>query len=136
MEIVRICNPVLLPASVKKSMLAHALGSADKEVCGLLGKIDHCMTHYYPVDNIARDADRTFLMAPQQQLDAMLMMQKRGEILGGIFHTHPNSPAYPSERDLELAAYPDVINFIVSMNDDSMTINSFRYHGRNLVELR
>jgi len=109
-------------------MLEHA-ASADVEVCGLVGGRDNAARHYYPVENIADDPATSFYMSPQGQLDAMRLMEEREESLLGIFHSHPDSPALPSPRDLELAAYPGVINFIVSLSEKPEEIGSFRYTG-------
>lgn len=109
-------------------MLEHAAASPRLEVCGLLGGRDRQVRHYYPVQNIADTPQRAFYMSPQEQLDAMQLMIERGEDLLGIFHSHPEAPASPSASDLELAHYPGVFNFIVSMRDNPEIVNCFRYN--------
>ena len=125
---------VYLPEAVKRQMLAHS-SSRDVEVCGLLSGKGNSVRRYYPVENIADQPDRSFYMSPQGQLDAFKAMDDRNESLVGIFHSHPCSAALPSSSDLELAAYPGVINFIVSLRDDPEKLESFLYEGKNFSRI-
>ena len=125
---------VFLTQIAKQQMLEHS-SSTDVEVCGLLGGDGNKVRHYYPVENISDQPACSFFMSPQGQLDAMQIMSKRNEGLVGIFHSHPGSAAQPSQKDLELAAYPDVINFIVSLRDNPKKLNSFRYEGNNFSRI-
>ncbi len=110
-------------------MLEHALASPEIEVCGLIGGLNDQALTIYPVKNIAEDQARRFLMAPEEQIDAMRKMRENNETLWGIYHSHPDSPAEPSVTDLEMAAYPDVYYFIVSLANDSPEIKCFIYDG-------
>ena len=95
-------------------MFDHAVTSPAQEVCGLIGGSKGRPETYYPIKNITDDPDRSFLMDPQEQINAMRVMCKLGEELIGIFHSHPYTSADPSAADLDLAAYPDVIYYIIS----------------------
>ncbi|NIN33637.1 MAG: hypothetical protein GTO60_00435, partial [Gammaproteobacteria bacterium] len=95
-------------------MLEHILTHPSVEVCGLIGgKDDHAMT-VYPVTNIAEDPEHQFLMEPKEQIMAMRHMREKNENLWGIYHSHPDAQAEPSQTDKEMAAYPDVYYFIIS----------------------
>jgi proteasome lid subunit RPN8/RPN11 len=43
-------------------------------------------------------------------------MREQGEELFGIYHSHPHSPAEPSDTDLRQAGYPEALYLIVSLN--------------------
>lgn len=104
-----------LPAALRAGILDHALASPDVEVCGLLGGAGGLALTRYPVVNVAAEPATTFLMDACGQIGAMKAMRERGEDLVGIYHSHPASPAEPSARDLEFAAYPGVAYLIVSL---------------------
>jgi proteasome lid subunit RPN8/RPN11 len=53
----------------------------------------------------------------KDQFRIMQEMEKRGEELIGIYHSHTGSAAYPSQTDVNLAAYPDAVSVIVSLED-------------------
>lgn len=110
-------------------MFEHALANPAIEICGLLGSYgNHPMT-VYPVKNIADDPVHSFLMDPEEQIDAMRRMREANEPLWGIYHSHPDTPAEPSAIDLKLAAYPDVYYFIISLMGDQPKLGCFYFDG-------
>jgi proteasome lid subunit RPN8/RPN11 len=62
---------------------------------------------------------------PQDQFRIMSEMDKAGEELVGIYHSHTQSPAYPSQTDINLAAYPDAIYLIVSLAEGEEPLRGF-----------
>jgi proteasome lid subunit RPN8/RPN11 len=40
--------------------------------------------------------------------------------LTAIYHSHPHSPAFPSQRDIDHAFYPDVLILIISLMDQEV----------------
>lgn len=111
------------------AMLEHARRHPQEEVCGLLGGRDDTGTRYYPVSNIAADPSREYLMDPRRQIDAMRRMREDGETLLGIFHSHPESAAEPSDTDLARAAYPDTIYLIAGPVGERMELQAYFYDG-------
>lgn len=69
-------------------------------------------------------------MEPKEQLKVMKEIRDSKLSMIGIYHSHLESEAYPSSRDVELAYYPEVSYIIISIKDrDKPTIRSF-----NIVE--
>lgn len=116
-------------------MLEQARRSPHHEVCGLLGGRNATAEHYYPVANIAGEPAREYLMDPKQQIDAMRGMREREEKLLGIFHSHPESPAEPSDTDLARAEYPDTIYIIAGPVGEKMKLNAFYYDGTSFTSI-
>lgn len=125
---------VQLPVSLRQRMLDHARLHRQQEVCGLIGGVHQQLKSYYPVENIAKDPAKRFLMDPEGQIDAMRRMRKAGEELLGIFHSHPSTQAQPSATDLEQAAYPGVIYFIISLMGEIPELNGFYYDGERFSQ--
>jgi proteasome lid subunit RPN8/RPN11 len=105
-----------LPRHLVNQLLHHAQSSPDAEVCGLVGAKQGLPASCYPVKNIAVEPSHRYLLDPEQHVAALRRMQERGEALFAIFHSHPAAPAEPSATDLELAAYPDALYLIVSLD--------------------
>jgi len=110
-------------------MFEHALGTPDVEVCGLIGGRDDNALTVYPVNNIADDPAHRFLMGPKEQINAMRRMREANEILWGIYHSHPDSPAEPSASDRDMAYYPDVYYFIISLTNHQSELGCFYFDG-------
>ena len=52
--------------------------------------------------------------------------EKKGFELAGVYHSHPTSPARPSQEDIKLAYDPDLSYVIVSLADWENPLKSFR----------
>lgn len=129
-------DTVLLPRPLVNQMLHQAQTSPDTEVCGLIAAKDGRPTRFIPVTNVAGQPDRLFSMAPKQQIDALRRMREEGEELFGIFHSHPRSPAVPSDRDLQEAGYPNALYLIASLNTKGvLEMRGYRLHGGKSEEV-
>lgn len=112
-----------------------------KECCGLLlGKKtgnDRYCHHIWPAENswspeIAQEfnletlteahqhyqTDR-YWIDPQDLLTAQKWGREQGQIIIGIYHSHPHHPAIPSENDRRWA-WSDYVYFIVSLQGEQL----------------
>jgi len=108
------------------------------EVCGLVGARRSILDRAFPVPNVAQAAAGTcgFLMDSRAQLRAMREIEDAGLDLGGIYHSHPNTPAVPSEADIDLAAYPEAAHLIVGLRDaERPEVRAWRIADRTSEEL-
>ena len=104
------------PRNLANQRLHLAQRSPDLEVCGLVSSQNGVPYHCYPVANVADQPAQRFLLDAAAQIAALKAMRERGEELFAIYHSHPTAPAIPSSTDLELAAYPDALYLIISLN--------------------
>jgi proteasome lid subunit RPN8/RPN11 len=66
-----------------------------------------------------------YTMDPKAMLRAMNDMDDSGSELIAIYHSHTHTEAFPSATDVELAAYPDAVYLIVSLQDDTPVVRGF-----------
>lgn len=97
-------------------MQAHAEECYPNECCGLLGGRSDLFVDYYPLTNRAEAPTKRYYAAPEELFQVMQRMRAQGHQKMGIYHSHPTSSAYPSPTDIELAFYPDAVNFIYSLH--------------------
>jgi proteasome lid subunit RPN8/RPN11 len=136
-----------VPKGIWAEMITHARGEAPNECCGLLAGNEERVAQIYPIQNLPSDdprvtdlkvpADRRFryIMDPKEQLLAFKKMRQSGVELLGIYHSHPHSPAYPSETDVRLAFYADVYYLIISLEDkERPQVRAFRIAEQTITE--
>jgi proteasome lid subunit RPN8/RPN11 len=99
-----------------EEMIAHSREEAPNECCGMIGGADGSATSVYRSIN-AEASPLRYSLDASDQFRIMQEMEKRGEELVGIYHSHTGSAAYPSQTDVNLAAYPDAVYVIVSLED-------------------
>ena len=115
-------------------MLEHARDEAPNECCGLIGGMDGEARTIYRARN-AEASPLRYNLDPQDQFRIMTSMEESGEELSAIYHSHTASPAYPSQTDINLAAYPDTLYLIVSLADSERPLRGFRINDGEVTEV-
>ncbi len=127
---------VSLPRWLVQRLLKEAQERRDFEICGLIGGKGGKPTSIYPMDNVAKDPRTEFEMDPEGLIKAFKAMRARDEELFAVYHSHPKTPARPSERDLELLAYEEALYLIISLGTKGvLELRGWRAEGKRLVEV-
>jgi len=107
---------IIIPRTLANRLLTLAQLTPEIEICGLIAKNSDEKFHVYPVDNIANNKSCVFEMQPEQQINAFKLIREKKQKLFAIYHTHPDSEAVPSKKDLNDSAYNDALNIIISLS--------------------
>jgi proteasome lid subunit RPN8/RPN11 len=126
---------IALPRSLADAMIAHARAEAPLEACGIVAGREGDPTRFFPAVNAARSPVR-YNIDPQDLLRITLEIERSGEELWGIFHSHPATQAYPSRTDIQLAFYPQAFYLIASLADrEHPVLRAFRIRGEQVTEV-
>lgn len=121
-----------------KTMKNHAVGSFPNECCGFFfgsaGDIISVSIAQTAQNAKEGDQRRRFEINPLDYMNAEKYALEHKLDLLGIYHSHPNHPAIPSEHDLKQAV-PNFSYIILSvMNGDFDHIRSWRLNEQNIFE--
>src|SRR5215207_8994975 len=125
---------VRISREIFEQLVAHAREEAPNECCGLLGGVGGEARTVYRARN-AEASPLRYNLDPQDQFRIMSEIEERGEELAAIYHSHTASPAYPSQTDINLAAYPDAIYLIVSLAEDEAPLRGFEIRDGEVTEV-
>jgi proteasome lid subunit RPN8/RPN11 len=123
-----------IPKEAYEELLAHAREDAPNECCGLIGGENGVARTVYRARN-AEASPLRYNLDPQDQFRIMTAMEENGEELSAIYHSHTASPAYPSQTDINLAAYPGAIYLIVSLAAGEKDLRGFRIEDGQVNEV-
>jgi proteasome lid subunit RPN8/RPN11 len=124
---------VRIPKQIYDELIEHARADVPNECCGLVGGRDGEAVTVYRASN-AEASPLRYNLDPQDQFRFMREMEEKGEDLVGIYHSHTKSPAYPSQTDINLAAYPEVVYLIVSLADGEEPLRGFHIRDGEVSE--
>lgn len=114
-----------LPRKIYDDLIAHARRDFPLEACGILGGEDDVVSHHYPMTNTDKSNEH-FTMDPKEQFSVVKDLRAKGKGMIAIYHSHPETPARPSEEDIRLALTPDVSHVIISLAGSEPTLKSFK----------
>jgi len=119
---------ITINQQVIEAIIAHSRLELPNESCGYLAGDDGIMVKHYEMTNLDKASDH-FSMDPKEQFAAIKDIRRRGLKLVGVYHSHPETPARPSEEDIRLAYDPEISYVIVSMAESEPDVKSFRIKG-------
>jgi len=124
-----------LSAVMRDEIVAHARAEVPRECCGvILGRNGDLielrrLTNIYPGNDFYEpDAGELYRL--------LVETDQSGTEIAAIYHSHPVSPAYPSERDVEYAGWPESVYLICSLeHPDLPVIRAYRIVDGRITEL-
>ena len=123
---------LVIPQPIIAAIEIQAQNEAPNEACGILGGIGETVLTQYPMTNADKSPDH-FTLVPAEQFSVIRKLRAAGQTMLAVYHSHPASPARPSEEDIRLAFASDVVYVILSLEDpDAADIRGF-YIENNLV---
>ena len=113
-----------ISSELAEEMVQHCREGRPKEACGMLGAKGGETVKVFKMANAAQNPVR-YSLEPSEQLAVYNTLDEQGWDLGGVFHSHTHTEAYPSPTDVRLAS-EDVPYVIVSLATEPAVIRAFR----------
>jgi proteasome lid subunit RPN8/RPN11 len=115
--------------SVFDAIIAHARRELPVEACGYLAGSEGIITAHYEMTNIDASAEH-YSFDVREQFNVIKEVRAKGLRILANYHSHPETPARPSEEDISLANDPNIGYVIISLADGSADARLFRIqHG-------
>ena len=122
---------IIIEPRVRQLMIEDAVSTFPDECCGFMfGREEtdgtRLILDVLVVDNSKEgDKRRRFAISPQDYMTAEQHALDHDWTLLGVYHSHPNHPAIPSEHD-RIAAQPFFSYLIISvLNNEVITLRSW-----------
>jgi desampylase len=122
--------------AVIDAVVSHARSAAPDECCGLLLGAEGRVVDARPARNAADDARRRYVLDPKDHFDGRRDARARGLDVVGFYHSHPRSPAAPSESDRAEATYDDHLYLIVGLAAEPPEVALYLVERGNFLEVR
>ena len=124
-----------IPRELVEEILAHAREEEPNECCGLVGGREDGATTIYRTRNEFADP-RRYNVHPQDLIRIVGEIERAGEELAAINHSHTRSEAYPSQTDVNLARnWPDPVYLICSLASAEPELRGFTIRDGRVEEV-
>ena len=115
-----------------EEMIEHCRQGRPNEACGILGSLDGKVVKVFRMTNASGSPVR-YSLEPKEQLAVYNALDHNGWDLGGVFHSHTRTEAFPSPTDVRLAS-EDVPYVIVSLASEPPSVRAFRIIKENWTD--
>ena len=116
------------------AIVAHARAEAPLECCGLLIGSGELIDESHPVENLRRSRV-AFEVDPAGHFAAIRKARASNRTVLGAYHSHPLSPAHPSETDVREAHDPEFLHVIVSLRSGEPEVRAYRIRADEVVSV-
>ncbi|MDR1460797.1 MAG: M67 family metallopeptidase [Campylobacteraceae bacterium] len=116
---------IKIPKNIYEAIIKHAKTKAPIEACGYLAGIYEEAKVLYEMTN-ADNSEEHFSFHPKEQFEVFKKANELKLRLIACYHSHPVTPARPSEEDIKLAYDPNISYIIISLAKDIPDIKSFK----------
>lgn len=124
---------ITIPKHIYDDLVQHAKEGFPLEVCGILGGTDDTVSANYRMTNTDASNEH-FMMDPKEQFSVVKDLRAKEFSMLAIYHSHPETPARPSEEDIKLALTPDVSYIIISLADPGKAdMRSFKISNGDVI---
>jgi proteasome lid subunit RPN8/RPN11 len=127
-----VIDEVRMSRVLADEMVIHCIEGRPLEACGILGSRDGKVVKVFKMTNAAASPVR-YALDPKEQFAVYRKLEESGWELGGVFHSHTHTEAYPSPTDVRLAS-EDVPYLIVSLAEELAEIRAFRIRKENWTD--
>lgn len=124
---------IKIPREIIEEIFQHALSGRPNEVCGILGGKDWVVKKIYRMTN-TEGSPESYLMEPKEQFSVIKDLRNNDLEMLAIYHSHPQTPARPSSKDIEMAFYPNVVYLIISLENTEPYIKGFWIVNKTVTE--
>jgi len=110
---------VRLPRAIAEAIVRHARADRPNEACGLVVGSAHAADggvarRYEPCRNGAASPSR-YVVHRDDLLAVLADLDRTGQELWGVVHSHVRTPAVPSSTDIAEAAWPAAVYILVTL---------------------
>jgi len=120
---------------MRDDIIAHARQDAPRECCGLIAGDRAGLVQLFRLTNLDPGTD-FYRMDDTELFHRYRAIEEAGQEIAVIYHSHPVSPAYPSPRDVQYAAWSDSYYVICSLAEPSgPRLRAFRIVDGQISEI-
>jgi proteasome lid subunit RPN8/RPN11 len=114
-------------------LIIHAQKTYPIEACGYLAGTGDTITQSYELSNMD-NSEEHFSFDPAEQFTVVRKARNAGLEIRANYHSHPKTPARPSEEDIRIAYDPGILYFIISLANTTPQLKAYKIQQSTVEE--
>jgi proteasome lid subunit RPN8/RPN11 len=123
---------IRIPKHIIEGIIAQGKAELPNEACGLLTGSGDTVVKQHPLTNVDHSPEH-FSFDPREQFQVLKSARADGQKIIANYHSHPETPARPSEEDKRLAFDPNITYLILSLAAEEPVIKAFVVKDGDMV---
>lgn len=123
---------IRIPKHIIEGIIAQGKAELPNEACGLLTGSGDTVVKQHPLTNVDHSPEH-FSFDPREQFQVLKSARADGQKIIANYHSHPETPARPSEEDKRLAFDPSITYLILSLAAEEPVIKAFVVKDGDMV---
>jgi proteasome lid subunit RPN8/RPN11 len=123
---------IRIPKHIIEGIIAQGKAELPNEACGLLTGSGDTVVKQHPLTNVDHSPEH-FSFDPREQFQVLKSARADGQKIIANYHSHPETPARPSEEDKRLAFAPNITYLILSLAAEEPVIKAFVVKDGDMV---
>ena len=119
---------ITIKQDILDQIIAHSKKEIPFEACGYLAGIEGIVSFAFQLTNTDHSTEH-FTFDPAEQFQTVKDARSKGVEILANYHSHPETPARPSDEDIRLAYDPNISYVIISLADGQADVKSFRINN-------
>ncbi|SDX04208.1 Proteasome lid subunit RPN8/RPN11, contains Jab1/MPN metalloenzyme (JAMM) motif [Marininema mesophilum] len=115
--ITSVLDRITIKRGVVQALQEYCTQQLPQEGCGILAGMGPEISRFYPVVN-QDESSQSYSFEPRSYIHALKEMRDSKLDWLGIVHSHPNTAAVPSSRDIQEWHHPELMCWILSIKED------------------
>ncbi|MFA5796386.1 MAG: M67 family metallopeptidase [Candidatus Shapirobacteria bacterium] len=124
---------IQIKQKIVDQIIIHAQKANPIEACGYLAGNGDTIAQSYELRNID-NSEEHFSFDPAEQFTVVRKVREAGIGILANYHSHPKSPARPSEEDIRMAYDPDILYLIISLAYKTPQIKAYKIRQSKVEE--
>lgn len=126
---------LVIPAALREEIIDHARDHLPRECCGVIAGGDGTLTRLYRLTNVEPGTTR-YLFDDEEFYRVYREIDDAGEEVRVVYHSHPETVAFPSSTDVEFAFWPQAVYVICSLEiPETPVIRGYRIVDGEITEV-
>lgn len=133
---IEAAEQLLLPEAMRAEIIDHARDHSPRECCGVIAGRDGVLSRLVRLTNVEPGNTR-YLFDDAEFYQVYRELDGAGEDVQVVYHSHPETVAYPSQTDVDFAFWPEAVYLICSLElPESPVIRGYRIVEGEISEVK